>query len=77
MEALQLRVKDLDFGYQSIHVHNAKGAKDRMVTFPKILHPAVHLQLVPGRRLRSIAQHELPHELDKAFGVLRAPVFAL
>lgn len=54
MEALQLRVKDLDFGYQGIHVHNAKGAKDRVVTFPKILHPAVHLHLGSVRRLHAL-----------------------
>jgi len=37
MEALQLRVKDLNFEYQSIHVQHAKGAKDRIVTFPSAL----------------------------------------
>jgi integrase len=34
MECLRLRIKDIDFGYHCIHVHNGKGAKDRIVTLP-------------------------------------------
>ena len=34
MEALSLRVKDIDFDYGRIHVHQAKGKKDRLVPLP-------------------------------------------
>jgi integron integrase len=53
MEALSLRVKDLDFNYHCIHVHNAKGAKDRVVTFPVSLHKAVRAQLELARMLHT------------------------
>jgi integron integrase len=53
MEALQLRVKDLSFEYQSIHVHNAKGAKDRIVTFPQTLHQPIKVQLEQARILHA------------------------
>lgn len=48
MEVLRLRIKDMDFEYQSLHIHDAKGAKDRIVTFPESLHHAfrIHLQQV-------------------------------
>ena len=32
MEALRLRVKDLDFNYRAIYVRNGKGGKDRVVS---------------------------------------------
>ena len=35
MEGLTLRVKDIDFEYGRIHVHQAKGKKDRLVPLPK------------------------------------------
>lgn len=53
MEALQLRVKDLSFEYQSIHVHHAKGAKDRVVTFPRALHQPIKVQLNQARILHA------------------------
>lgn len=60
MEALQLRVKDLDFSYRTIHIHNAKGAKDRVVTFPEVLHSPVHVQL---------QQTQITHNQDLARGL--------
>ena len=53
MEALQLRVKDLSFEYRSIHVHHAKGAKDRVVTFPQALHQPIKVQLEQARILHA------------------------
>ncbi len=49
MEALQLRIKDVDFGYQCLHIHNAKGARDRIVTFPASLHHAVRIHMEQSR----------------------------
>lgn len=37
MEALTLRIKDVDFQYERIHVCQAKGKKDRFVPLPKSL----------------------------------------
>ena len=37
MEALRLRVKDIDFGHEALVIRNAKGGKDRIVTLPKEL----------------------------------------
>ena len=51
LECLKLRTKDLEFRYQTIHVHDAKGAKDRIVTFPKALHHPVRIQLEHARLL--------------------------
>ena len=34
-ECLRLRVKDLDFGYKEITVHDAKGANDRLTLLPE------------------------------------------
>ena len=37
MEALTLRVKDLDFAYQRISIHDGKGHKDRVSMLPAAL----------------------------------------
>lgn len=44
-EALQLRVKDLDFERQAIVVRAGKGGKDRVVMLPQQLVPGLRLQL--------------------------------
>jgi len=36
-ECLQLRVKDIDFEYKQITIHNAKGGKDRVTPLPERL----------------------------------------
>lgn len=48
LEALTLRVKDIDFDYNRIHVCEAKGKKDRYVPLPKSLVPVIkeHIQNV-------------------------------
>ena len=37
LEGLRLRVQDIDFEYHRIHVHQAKGNKDRYVPLPNTL----------------------------------------
>lgn len=37
MECVRLRVQDIDFSYQQIHVRNGKGNKDRVVPLPQKL----------------------------------------
>lgn len=50
-EAITLRVKDLDFEYQMIHLQAAKGQKDRITVLPEqlILPLQEHLSLVKER----------------------------
>jgi len=45
MEALRLRVKDIDFNYKAIMVRDGKGSKDRVVTLPDELIAPIKLQL--------------------------------
>lgn len=35
MKCSRLRVRDIDFGYGRITVHNVKGSKDRVVPLPE------------------------------------------
>jgi integron integrase len=45
MEALRLRVKDIDFEYSQIVVRDGKNAKDRVTILPDALVPALRSQL--------------------------------
>jgi integron integrase len=45
MECLRLRVKDLDFEYKTITVHDGKGEKDRVTLLPDNLLPLLEGQL--------------------------------
>jgi integron integrase len=59
MEAVRLRVKDLDFEHRALVVRGGKGGKDRVVTLPDEL--AVPLK----RQLQRVRQY---HERDLAAG---------
>lgn len=50
-EALQLRVKDVDFDRRAIVVRAGKGGKDRVVMLPAVLAPELHDQLRRARTL--------------------------
>jgi len=72
-EALQLRVKDLDFEHLAVVVREGKGRKDRVVMLPQSLQAALREQL---RHARSVWQQdadagrsgvELPHALDRKY----------
>ena len=71
MEALRLRVKDLDFNYRAIIVRNGKGGKDRVVTLPDELIPLLKIQLDQTRLLhqKDLADGygcvELPYALSR------------
>lgn len=56
LEALQLRVKDLDFGTGEIVVRRGKGAKDRVTMLPERAGDDLRAQLV---RVRSLHQRDL------------------
>jgi integron integrase len=49
-EALQLRVKDLDFAHQALFVRAGKGGKDRVVMLPRSLAPALREHLAHQAR---------------------------
>lgn len=72
-EALQLRVKDLDFGMRAVVVREGKGGKDRVVMLPETLTQALREQLVNARQLwLQDAQDqrsgvEMPHALDRKY----------
>lgn len=51
MEALQLRVKDINFDYACLQINDAKGAKDRIVAFPHILHNSMRAHLEYAKHL--------------------------
>jgi integron integrase len=50
-EALELRVKDLDFANQAIMVRSGKGDKDRVVMLPRTLAPALRRHLAQAARV--------------------------
>src|SRR5262249_25102128 len=60
MEAVRLRVKDIDFNRREITVRDGKGEKDRLTMLPDSLVPALKVQLEAVRRL---------HELDLSAGL--------
>lgn len=72
-EALQLRVKDLDFGQRAIVVREGKGGKDRVVMLPQSLEQALRAQLSSCQALWSDDQArdrggvELPHALERKY----------
>ena len=49
MEAMRLRIKDVDFARKVIIVREAKGGKDRVVMLPSALAPTLHQQLLAAR----------------------------
>ncbi len=69
IEALRLRVKDLDFGYRQITVRDGKGGKDRFTVMPTKLIEPLQKQLETSKKL---------HELDLRHGLGRVEMpFAL
>jgi len=56
LEALRLRVKDLDFERHELIVRDGKGRKDRVTTLPQSLEPALleHLREVKRIHLRDV-----------------------
>jgi integron integrase len=59
MEALRLRIKDVDFGRNEITIRDGKGGKDRRTMLPRSLDEVL---------LREIERARLLHEADLAVG---------
>jgi len=66
MEALRLRVKDVDFEMNQVTVHDGKGAKDRFTVLPESLKPALREHL-EGVRLTHA------EDLREGFGAVHLP----
>ena len=62
IEALRLRVKDLDFGFRQIVVRDGKGAKDRFTVLPTSLVEPLQNQLKAAEKLH---EQDLRHGLGK------------
>ena len=65
LEALRLRVKDLDFERRQIIVRDGKGKHDRATTLPQRIEPALREHLVRVQRL---------HRADLEQGLGNAPI---
>jgi integron integrase len=71
MEALRLRIKDIDFGRRQIVVRQGKGRKDRYTTLPNSSKAALQQHLATVREIHRkdlAAGHgrvTLPHALDR------------
>ncbi len=73
MEAVRLRVQDIDFDMKQVTVRSGKGAKDRFTTFPVSVIPALedHLQRVRMMHERDLSDGfgavYLPHALERKY----------
>jgi integron integrase len=73
LEALRLRVKDLDFDYHQIVIRDGKGAKDRVTMLPGALVEPMRMQLrvVDRAHKRALANGfggvELPFSLQRKY----------
>jgi integron integrase len=73
MEAVRLRVKDIDFPMKQLTVRAGKGDKDRFTTFPVTLTPLLqnHLARVKTLHQQALAQGHgevyLPHALARKY----------
>src|SRR5919204_3268594 len=73
MEAVRLRVKDIDFAMKQLTVRSGKGDKDRFTTFPATLIPFLqnHLARVKTLHQQDLAQGHgevyLPHALVRKY----------
>jgi integron integrase len=73
MEAVRLRVKDVDFQMKQLTVRSGKGDKDRFTTFPTTLTPLLqnHLAGVKTLHQQDLAQGHgevyLPHALARKY----------
>jgi integron integrase len=73
LEALRLRIKDIDLVHHTVVVRNGKGAKDRITLLPESLRGplASHLEMVRERHEYAMAHGfggvELPHALVRKY----------
>jgi len=66
MEAVRLRVKDVDFDYRQIVVRDGKGRKDRVTPLPASIEPDLRAQIDKVRRLHGT-------DLEAGYGEVYLP----
>jgi len=66
MEALRLRVKDVDFGRAEILVRDGKGAKDRVTMLPRRLFAPLRRQIARAKEIHA-------NDLAQGFGAVWLP----
>ena len=66
IEALRLRIKDIDFGQNCIVVRDSKGNKDRVVPLPALL-------VEPLKKQIAFAQQTHTNDLKAGFGRVSMP----
>ncbi|HSP64404.1 MAG TPA: integron integrase [Pyrinomonadaceae bacterium] len=66
MEAVRLRVKDIDFGRGEITVRDGKGEQDRVTMLPRALKDPLARQIGAARKLHV-------HDLNRDFGAVYLP----
>jgi integron integrase len=73
LEALHLRIKDIDFGMKQVTVRSGKGSKDRVTMLPRTVRDplAHHLETVRLQHQRDLDRHagwvELPAALARKY----------
>jgi integron integrase len=73
LECLQLRVKDIDFGYRQIVVREGKGNKDRVTILPSAVEDRLklHIEEVKGRHEKDLSENggyvRLPGGLERKY----------
>ena len=73
MEAVRLRMKDIDFEMSSLTVRSGKGVKDRVTTFPRTVAPLLQNHFVRVRTLHcqdvagGFGEVYLPHALARKY----------
>ncbi len=71
IEALRLRVKDLDCGFRQIVVRNGKGGKDRFTVLPNILIEPLQKQLKTAGKLHELDLRSGRGHVDMPFALWR------
>ncbi len=73
MEAVRLRVKDIDFSRNEVTVRDGKGEQDRLTMLPQSLNRALEVQIEVARQLheedlkRGGGEVYLPYALDRKY----------
>jgi integrase len=71
MEAMRLRIKDVDFELKHITVRSGKGQKDRRAMLPLLIRPVLQAQVERAKviyerdRLEGLSGVELPYALER------------
>lgn len=65
-EALRLRVKDIDFGYDRVYLYDTKSQKDRLLPLPQRLKEQLKMQIAYVKEL-----HE--RDVQEGFGMVEMP----